>query len=569
MFDFNMPVVAIPANYREFLPSLTTPAVDDLIRQYEQGEIEMRRLYQSLMSQENRGALESFAFGAKAYYQSTSKGHYWPMELLEMFNLSRAISARQESYWFQLFELCGLTSILPAALWEKWTDSFTGWRTPGGVAIPTFDRPTVYSALSLIEAHRANFFSMRVDSVWKSRSGWHRTNVGHVFHERGIYDRVYDEDGSTTGRDRGFYDLFNLCSMIMSGVEDPFFDVDALLASARKNHCGEWVVAMDGVLRIRAYMRGTLHCEIHPEVATRLNIALAYIHGDALADEATLKPPRHRSTQFGGAALVRTIIPAQVRGYLAGCYCQHREDGLWLLRPGHAMNLINKLSGVVKGMIDEALTQIGGVRDGAGHLFDYAPADVVSEIVKSGTVPEKVSHQFYSTEPQTAAEFVEWVGVNEADLCYETSAGTGAIAKLMPLQTYCVEIDRLRAMALDKMGFEVKHADFLKLKPSDLNGPADTLLMNPPYAGRAWQDHIEHAVQFVKEGGVIGAILPEGAPLKMPKLHGLDVVYSAPMKNRFKGTSIGVVFAKWVKRTACQAQHELVAQPQLHDSEAA
>ena len=137
--------------------------------------------------------------------------------------------------------------------------------------------------------------------------------------------------------------------------------------------------------------------------------------------------------------------------------------------------------------------------------------------------------------------------MKEGAICYETSAGTGSIAKQMPLQTFCVEIDRLRAMALDKMGFEVKQADFLRLAPSDLQGVADVVLMNPPYAGRAWQDHMEHAVQFVREGGTIGAILPEGAPRKMPSIAGIDVVYSEPKKNRFKDASVTVVFAKWVK----------------------
>ena len=51
----------------------------------------------------------------------------------------------------------------------------------------------------------------------------------------------------------------------------------------------------------------------------------------------------------------------------------------------------------------------------------------------------------------------------------------------------------------------------------------------------------------VREGGTIGAILPEGAPRKMPSIAGIDVVYSEPKKNRFKDASVTVVFAKWVK----------------------
>jgi predicted RNA methylase len=218
-----------------------------------------------------------------------------------------------------------------------------------------------------------------------------------------------------------------------------------------------------------------------------------------------------------------------------------------MLKPSGAPNVTERLSGAVKGMIDEVLAQIGGVREGNVHLFDYPPMEVVSLVVRTGEVPDKLSHQYFSTPADLAQEFVEWVGVDQQAICYETSAGTGGIAKHMPLQTYCVEVDRLRAMALDKMGFEVKHADFLTLSPEDLHGLADVVLMNPPFAGRAWQDHLEHARKFVRGGGVIGAILPEGARIKLPALEGGKLVYSAPMKNRFKDASISVVFAKWVR----------------------
>ncbi len=166
MFDFNLPITAIPEKYREFLPSLTTPAVDDLLYQYEKGEAEMRRLHAELMSAENRSVLSSFAYGAELYYDSKSKGRFWAMDLIEMFDLPRAINARQEKYWFQLFDLCSFTNILPTELWGQWRASFTAWRSKGGAGIPPFDRATVYRCLSMVEAHRANFFSMRVDALW-------------------------------------------------------------------------------------------------------------------------------------------------------------------------------------------------------------------------------------------------------------------------------------------------------------------------------------------------------------------------------------------------------------------
>ena len=572
MFDFNLPVAHIPDNYREFLPTMTTPAVDELLYGYEVGESEMRRLHADLMCKENRGALESFAYGAEAYHQSKAKSSYWGMELLELFDLPRGINARQEHYWFRLFDLCSLTNILPQELWEKWKDSFTAWRSvsKGGervaAGIPPFERSTVYSALSLIESHRANFFSMRVDALWKSLSPVHKTNWGSAFHKRCIIDWMYNDHGSTTQQERVFHDLINACSTIMTGAEDPFTSAYAELRHAREKH-GEWIEVMGGYLRIKAFLKGTLHVEIHPEIAYRMNIALAYIHPNALHDEATLKPPR-RKIGFGSVELLKTQIQPQVRSYLRECVQEQQPSGLWMLKPRGYSHLAGRLSGGIKVMIDEALAQIGGVREADGHLFDYPPQDVISEIVVSGKVPDKVSHQFYSTPTELAQEFVEWVGVPEGSLCYESSAGTGSIAKQMPLQTFCVEVDRLRAMALDKMGFDVVQADFLRLSPCELQGEADFLLMNPPYANRAWQDHMEHAVQFVRNGGTVGAILPEGAARKMPTLAGLEVLYSEPLSKRFPDTSISVVFAKWVKAgTAVRPpQQETAAQMPLFEA---
>ncbi|KAF0254272.1 hypothetical protein [Pseudomonas putida] len=85
MFDFNLPVAHIPDNYREFLPTMTTPAVDEMLISYEKGEAEMRRLHADLMSKENRGTLQSFAYGAEAYHQSKSKSVFWASDLLELF----------------------------------------------------------------------------------------------------------------------------------------------------------------------------------------------------------------------------------------------------------------------------------------------------------------------------------------------------------------------------------------------------------------------------------------------------------------------------------------------------
>ena len=176
--------------------------------------------------------------------------------------------------------------------------------------IPPFERATVYGALSLIESHRANFFSMRVDALWRALSPSHKTNWGGAFHKRFILDWMYNDHGTTTDKERVFHDLINICSTIMTGAEDPFTSAYSELRHAREHH-GEWIEVMGGYLRIKAFLKGTLHVEIHPSISTRLNVALSYLHPNALPDEATIKPPLRKSG-FGSVELVKTQIAPQL-----------------------------------------------------------------------------------------------------------------------------------------------------------------------------------------------------------------------------------------------------------------
>ncbi|WP_165792971.1 DUF4942 domain-containing protein [Pseudomonas amygdali] len=133
------------------------------------------------------------------------------------------------------------------------------------MGMPRFDHSTVYGVLSLIEAHRANFFSMRTDALWRSLSGCHKTNWGGIFHKRFILNNVFSEGGGTNhDKVRVVQDLINVCSTVMTGADDPFTDANGFLEDARKHHCGEWFEVMDGALRIKAFMVVTATVKMTP-----------------------------------------------------------------------------------------------------------------------------------------------------------------------------------------------------------------------------------------------------------------------------------------------------------------
>ena len=68
-----------------------------------------------------------------------------------------------------------------------------------------------------------------------------------------------------------------------------------------------------------------------------------------------------------------------------------------------------------------------------------------------------------------------------------------------------IEVDAGRAEAARRKGFPVLTANFLEVPPE---AKYDFVLMNPPFFGKHWKLHVEHALKFLKPGGVLRAILP-------------------------------------------------------------
>lgn len=138
---------------------------------------------------------------------------------------------------------------------------------------------------------------------------------------------------------------------------------------------------------------------------------------------------------------------------------------------------------------------------------------------------------FYETNEETARKLLERVGLSyhakEAAeqgrrlRVLEPSAGNGALAdpaREAGALVQCVEIDTGRAAVLRSKGYQVREADFLALQPHDLPGGLfDGVIMNPPFDRGRDCDHVRHALQFVKPGGFVLAIMSARAELAEDK----------------------------------------------------
>ena len=131
--------------------------------------------------------------------------------------------------------------------------------------------------------------------------------------------------------------------------------------------------------------------------------------------------------------------------------------------------------------------------------------------------------QFYRT-PKAAADFL----VDRASPCQpydkrhiplkvlEPQCGDGAILDALRryvddpntdvrIEVMGIEVHRERAEAARAKGYSVLVANFLKVEPDPRY---DLVLMNPPFYGKHYQQHVEHARKFLKPSGVLYAILP-------------------------------------------------------------
>ena len=137
------------------------------------------------------------------------------------------------------------------------------------------------------------------------------------------------------------------------------------------------------------------------------------------------------------------------------------------------------------------------------HNFDYFPT--------SSSVSDRIlSHGGISS-------------IEQGKTVLEPSAGDGALVKAaieagaLPCDIIAIEIQGDKAETMRSMGLgSVLQKDFLHVSPDDI-GQFDIVLMNPPFSKGRDCDHVLHAMEFVKPGGTLVAIMSAGVEYRSDK----------------------------------------------------
>jgi len=116
--------------------------------------------------------------------------------------------------------------------------------------------------------------------------------------------------------------------------------------------------------------------------------------------------------------------------------------------------------------------------------------------------------QYYPTPTAVIETVLYNISIKEGEKILEPSCGCGRFLDALRDQgadVFGIEFDAVRANQCRDKGHKVLTRNFLETAPT---GDYDKVVMNPPFYGKHYAKHIEHALKFLKTGGILTAILP-------------------------------------------------------------
>ena len=558
-------------------PAQPLSLIETLVVQYEQRKQYMKQIADVMNSEQSKMVLDYFCKSSDAIENRTLT-----LSPKSLFNYDHSVSFLRADFWDQALRLTDVFDLMPQKRVSEWNKSI---RSPNGIKkyiykhaeynstefeweiepLPEFTYESVTSTIREQLSLRAQYVAERVDGIFRGLSNSHVTNIPEGFSKRMIISNIYPDGYSMNFEKTGLiHDLRNVICKFMKRNDVTRSSTERFLKFARAKY-GSWVEADGGSLRMKLFMNGNCHFEVHPEIALRLNEILATLYPLAIPSQFRAKAPKAKpSKDFG---YMQRPISSAICDALAGCEegyefvdtpNEYQYKKAKVMIP-NSVTLKYNIAPQVRIQTEHVLKMLGGKKlDGKNKdvfVFDYPqPLDIVHQVSISGILPDQVSHQFYPT-PKVVADMVhEMLGdIKDSDKILEPSAGQGGLIcgeyfwKFLP-QTTCIEISKLHCDILAKFGYleKIINKDFIEWAPKQTSQTYHKVLMNPPFSEGRWQMHLEHASRLCKE--TLVAVLPSSAinSESLKKKYGDDFVisFSEPISGEFDNVSIDVCILK-------------------------
>lgn len=541
-----------------FFAPMSSDLVDLLVGQHDADKKRITELAGFMESSDVSTALHFFIHG-----NVKDERYGVPRTIENLFNAEGALAQLTADSWGKALCLTDVYDHMPQARRDQWNEQI---QNPLGkkvtssseeiLPLPEFEENSVRATLQELLNNRAKYFSERVDGIFRGLSRAHVTNQPEGFRKRMIINNAISNgsvDSSTAGL---VTDLRAVIAKFM-GRDEPKWSATYQTFEIVRRSNGVWQEIDGGALRVRIYNGvGTVHIEVHEDLAWKLNAVLASLYPMAIPHKFRKRPAKtKRAKEF---KLFDKPLPFTVIDCLA-----NMRQGFEVIKKGfqssrkYIPNTLENISSfstdkAVKVQAEDVLRAIGGVFDGKTWHFDYEPEKIINEVVCTGMIPDKHSHQFYSTPELLAQEVARLAieGTTPGMDWLEPQAGQGGLADYVPADAnlLCCEISELHCEILKAKGFDkedcssrtVECVDFLAFSAHYTGKGFDRIITNPPYSEGRWQAHLEAAAKLLKGDGRLVAVLPASANNK-ELIPGFKHSYSRVFENKFAGTSISVV----------------------------
>ncbi|AWP35343.1 hypothetical protein B9D02_22490 (plasmid) [Pantoea vagans] len=245
----------------------------------------------------------------------SSRRGYYGRTVGELFSVPGAVASLNSAFWQEALDLTDVYQYMPNDRRNEWNEQIRE------MVAPDFEEKTVRATLSELLFSREKFFAERIDGIFRNLSGEHVTNRPEGFGKRMIMARVYDEWGGNNYERTGYIDdLRQVIAKFMGCDATSYRTTDKILQIARKR-AGEWLTLDGGALRVKAFLKGTAHLEIHPDMAWRLNDILAFLYPAAIPAEHR-QQPRTKAKSFN---LTSNLLPFSVLSELSELEIERTE----------------------------------------------------------------------------------------------------------------------------------------------------------------------------------------------------------------------------------------------------
>ncbi|ESQ90104.1 hypothetical protein ABAC460_10075 [Asticcacaulis sp. AC460] len=187
----------------------------------------------------------------------------------------------------------------------------------------------------------------------------------------------------------------------------------------------------------------------------------------------------------------------------------------------NGIRIVEQLDKGVFPQVKKALEAAGFKWAKGPKVYQHADVEhetALHELIEAGTVTTPQEIGFFETTGAALDRVIEKAELSEGLDALEPSAGTGKIARRL-LEAGCnvtaIEYDRKNYDKLARLfedfkpkHFAVANMDFLALD-SELR-KYDRVVMNPPFAKQVDLDHVLRAIDFLKVGGRLVAVMAAG-----------------------------------------------------------